>query len=125
MKHAESTVSMLKSLKDIGVQLTVDDFGTGYSSLSYLRRFPIDSLKVHQSFVHEISSKSDEAPIVSAAIGVGNSLKKRVVAEGVETREQLEFLTDAGCEEAQGYYFSPPMAAGSVAALLEGGPPSS
>jgi PAS domain S-box-containing protein len=121
MVHAESTVSMLKSLKNLGVQLTVDDFGTGYSSLSYLRQFPVDSLKVDRSFVHEISSKSDDAVIVRAVISMGNSLKKRVIAEGVETREQLDFLTAAGCEEAQGYYFNPPMVAEQLAALLEAG----
>jgi diguanylate cyclase (GGDEF)-like protein len=119
MKHAESTVSMLQALKSIGVQLAVDDFGTGYSSLSYLRQFPIDSLKMDQSFVHEISSKADDAVIVSAVISMGNSLKKRVIAEGVETREQLDFLTAAGCEEAQGYYFSAPMEADEFATLLE------
>ena len=119
MKYAESTVSMLKALKSIGVQLAVDDFGTGYSSLSYLSQFPIDSLKVDQSFVQEISSKSNDAVIVSAVISMGNILKKRVIAEGVETREQLDFLTTAGCEEAQGYYFSAPMVAEQFAALLE------
>jgi len=119
MKHAESTISMLKALKDIGVQLAVDDFGTGYSSLSYLRQFPIDSLKMDRSFVHEISGKFDDAAIVSAVISMGNSLNKRVIAEGVETREQLDFLTAAGCEEAQGYYFSAPMVADEFAALLE------
>jgi len=121
MKHAESTVSMLKALKEIGVQLTVDDFGTGYSSLSYLRQFPIDALKVDQSFVHEISSCADDAVIVSAVISMGNSLKKRVIAEGVETREQLDFLTAEGCEEAQGYYFNRPMVANQFAKLLEAG----
>ena len=121
MKHAESTVSMLKALKEIGVQLTVDDFGTGYSSLSYLRQFPIDALKVDQSFVHEISSRADDAAIVSAVISMGNSLKKRVIAEGVETREQLDFLTAEGCEEAQGYYFNRPMLADQFAKLLEAG----
>jgi diguanylate cyclase (GGDEF)-like protein/PAS domain S-box-containing protein len=119
MKHAESTVTMLKLLKEIGVQLTVDDFGTGYSSLSYLRQFPIDALKVDQSFVHEISSHPDDAAIVSAVISMGNSLKKRVIAEGVETREQLDFLTAEGCEEAQGYYFNRPMVANQFAKLLE------
>ncbi len=121
MKHAESTVAMLKSLKEIGVQLTVDDFGTGYSSLSYLRQFPVDALKVDQSFVHEISSRSDDEVIVSAVISMGNSLKKRVIAEGVETREQLDFLTAEGCEEAQGYFFNRPMVADQFAKLLEAG----
>jgi diguanylate cyclase (GGDEF)-like protein/PAS domain S-box-containing protein len=121
MKHAESTVAMLKSLKAIGVHLTVDDFGTGYSSLSYLRQFPVDSLKVDQSFVHEISSQRDDAAIVRAVISMGNSLKKRVIAEGVETREQMDFLTAEGCEEAQGYYFNRPMVADQFAKLLEAG----
>src|SRR5882724_725424 len=93
MHHAESTVAMLNLLKSIGVRLTIDDFGTGYSSLSYLRKFPVDALKVDQSFVHEISSRPDDAVIVSAVISMGNSLNKRVIAEGVETHEQLEFLT--------------------------------
>jgi EAL domain-containing protein (putative c-di-GMP-specific phosphodiesterase class I) len=121
MKHAESTVAMLKTLKAIGVQLTVDDFGTGYSSLSYLRQFPVDSLKVDQSFVHEISSQRNDAAIVRAVISMGNSLKKRVIAEGVETREQMDFLTAEGCEEAQGYYFNRPMVADQFAKLLEAG----
>lgn len=121
MKHAELTIGMLKALKEIGVQLAVDDFGTGYSSLSYLRQFPIDSLKVDQSFVHEISSHKDDSAIVSAVISMGNSLKKRVIAEGVETREQLDFLTAEGCEEAQGYYFNRPMLADQFAKLLEAG----
>jgi diguanylate cyclase (GGDEF)-like protein/PAS domain S-box-containing protein len=119
MKHAESTVSVLKALKDIGVQLAVDDFGTGYSSLSYLRQFPIDSLKMDRSFVHEISSKAGDTEIVSAMINMGNSLKKRVIAEGVETREQLDFLAGAGCGEGQGYYFNRPMVADRFATLLE------
>src|SRR6476646_166472 len=101
MQQVQETVAMLKALKEIGVRLAVDDFGTGYSSLSYLRQFPIDSLKMDRSFVHEISSQSNDAAIVSAVISMGNSLKKRVIAEGVETREQRDFLTAAGCEEAQ------------------------
>ncbi len=118
MKHAESTVAMLQSLKAIGVRLAVDDFGTGYSSLSYLRQFPIDCLKVDQSFVHEIPAKADGALIVRAIINMANSLNKRVVAEGVETREQLEFLTEIGCTEGQGYFFMHPMAAGQFGVFL-------
>jgi EAL domain-containing protein (putative c-di-GMP-specific phosphodiesterase class I) len=102
-------MSTLNSLKSLGVKLAVDDFGTGYSSLAYLRQFPVDSLKVDQSFVHAISSTSEESVIVSAMIGMGKSLKKRVLAEGVETREQMEFLAAAGCQEAQGYYFHRPL----------------
>jgi EAL domain-containing protein (putative c-di-GMP-specific phosphodiesterase class I) len=110
---------MLTTLKTIGVQLTVDDFGTGYSSLSYLRQFPVDAFKVDQSFVHEISTRADDAAIVSAVISMGNSLKKRVIAEGVETREQMDFLTNEGCEEAQGFYFNRPMVPDQLAGLLE------
>jgi predicted signal transduction protein with EAL and GGDEF domain len=121
MQHAEPTVSMLKSLKALGVHIAVDDFGTGYSSLSYLRQFPVDSLKVDQSFVHAISSKSQDAVIVKAVISMGSSLGKRVIAEGVETREQLNFLTGAGCEEAQGYYFSRPLLPHKFAAFLQTG----
>jgi diguanylate cyclase (GGDEF)-like protein/PAS domain S-box-containing protein len=118
MKHSDATISTLKALKAIGVRLTLDDFGTGYSSLTCLRQFPIDALKVDQSFVHGISSSPDDAAIVSAVIGMGNSLKKRVIAEGVEALEQVAFLKAEGCEEAQGYYFNRPMAADRVATLL-------
>jgi EAL domain-containing protein (putative c-di-GMP-specific phosphodiesterase class I) len=118
MKHAESTVAMLQSLKAIGVRLAVDDFGTGYSSLSYLRQFPIDSLKVDQSFVHEIQGNAEGAIIVRAIINMGNSLNKRVIAEGVETREQLDFLNGIGCEEGQGYYFTHPIVAEQFGVLL-------
>jgi diguanylate cyclase (GGDEF)-like protein/PAS domain S-box-containing protein len=118
MKDGESTIAILQSLKTIGVRLAVDDFGTGYSSLSYLRQFPIDSLKVDRSFVRGILTKSDDAVIVRAVINMGNSMNKRVIAEGVETRDQLDFLTAAGCEEAQGFYFHRPMTAAEFVALL-------
>ena len=121
MQDAESTNSVLHALKAMGVQLTVDDFGTGYSSLSYLRQFPIDALKVDQSFVHDITSDPEDATIVSAVIGMGKSLKQRVIAEGVETREQLAFLQSQGCDEGQGYYFSQPVVAEEFARLLGNG----
>lgn len=119
MQDAESTNSVLQALKTMGVQLTVDDFGTGYSSLSYLRRFPIDALKIDQSFVRDITSDPDDATIVSAVISMGRSLKQRVIAEGVETQEQFAFLESHGCDEGQGYYFSRPMVAEEFASLLE------
>ena len=119
MKHAESTVSMLQSLKSVGVQLAVDDFGIGYSSLAYLRQFPIDCLKVDQSFVREISRNADGAVIVGAVISMGKSLNKRIIAEGVETPEQVDFLIAAGCHEGQGYYFGHPMSAPNFRALLD------
>jgi EAL domain-containing protein (putative c-di-GMP-specific phosphodiesterase class I) len=121
MKRVETTESTLKSLRARGVQLAVDDFGTGYSSLSYLQRFPIDALKIDQSFVRQITNVSDDARIVAAVIGMGRSLKLRVVAEGVETQEQLGFLQAHHCDEAQGYYFSGPVPPVQFAKLLETG----
>jgi diguanylate cyclase (GGDEF)-like protein/PAS domain S-box-containing protein len=123
MKRAESTESILKTLRARGVQLAVDDFGTGYSSLSYLRKFPIDALKIDQSFVRQITSAPDETTIVTAVISMGRSLKLRVVAEGVETQEELVFLQAHQCDEAQGYYFSPPVLPEKFASLLGTGIP--
>ena len=111
MRDDESTTSVLQALKAMGVQLAIDDFGTGYSSLSYLRRFPIDVLKIDQSFVHEISTNTEDAAIVCAVLSMGKTLKKRVIAEGVETREQLAFLRAEHCIEGQGYYFNHPVVA--------------
>ena len=91
------------------MRVAVDDFGTGYSSLSYLRKFPIDALKIDQSFVRQITTAPDETTIVTAVISMGRSLKLRVVAEGVETHEELAFLQAHQCDEAQGYYFSRPV----------------
>jgi diguanylate cyclase (GGDEF)-like protein/PAS domain S-box-containing protein len=121
MKHAESTASILTALRGRGVQVAVDDFGTGYSSLSYLRKFPIDALKIDQSFVGQITTVPDEIIIVKAVIGLGRSLKLRVVAEGVETQEQLAFLEAHQCDEAQGYYFSRPVLPEQFAKLLKTG----
>ena len=123
MKRAESAASVLKSLRTRGVRIAVDDFGTGYSSLSYLRKFPIDALKIDQSFVRQITSAPDDTTIVTAVISMGRSLNLRVVAEGVETREQLEFLRAHQCEEAQGYYFSRPVLPRQFGILLKTGIP--
>ena len=122
MQHPESTASVLRALKSIGVQLAVDDFGTGYSSLSYLRRFPIDVLKLDRSFVHDIAcAETKDAAIVNAVITMGKSLKHRVIAEGVETEEQLKFLQAHRCDEGQGFYFSPAVAPELFAEFLAGG----
>ena len=121
MKRAESTEAILKALRAQGVRLAVDDFGTGYSSLSYLRRFPIDALKIDQSFVRQISTTPEETSIVTAVISMGRSLKLRVVAEGVETPQEVEFLQAHQCEEAQGYHFSPPVPPRQFAELLAKG----
>ena len=119
MENAEATTSILRALKLMKVQLAVDDFGTGYSSFSYLRQFPIDVLKIDQSFVQQISSNSDGSTIVSAIISMGKSLKHLVVAEGVETREQKDYLQTQFCAEGQGYLFSRPLAAAPFASLLK------
>jgi EAL domain-containing protein (putative c-di-GMP-specific phosphodiesterase class I) len=121
MKHAETTESILRTLRARGVQLAVDDFGTGYSSLSYLRKFPIDALKIDQSFIRQITTVPDQTTIVTAVISMGRSLKLRVIAEGVETRQELAFLQAHQCDEAQGYYFGRPMIAEQFAQLLETG----
>jgi len=119
MQDSKSTARVLRALKDLGVNLALDDFGTGYSSLSYLKRFPIDTLKIDRSFVHDVTSDADDASIVSAVINMGKSLRMRVVAEGVETSEQLAFLQEQSCPEGQGYYFSHPVPPGEFARLLE------
>ena len=121
MRHVESTACALDQLKAIGVRLAVDDFGTGYSSLSYLTRFPIDAVKVDQSFVRDIIASTNDAIVVSAVISMGKSLKHKVIAEGVETPEQLAFLQAHGCDEGQGNYFSRPLVAQQFAKLLETG----
>jgi diguanylate cyclase (GGDEF)-like protein/PAS domain S-box-containing protein len=121
MRDAEAAVVTLVKLKAMGVQLAIDDFGTGYSSFTYLRRFPSDALKLHQSFVQEITEDPGDAAIVSAMINLGRSLKQRVIAEGVETRAQLKFLKRHGCGEGQGNYFSPPVEAQQVGRLYKDG----
>jgi diguanylate cyclase (GGDEF)-like protein len=106
MQNVDATVSALNRIKDLGVRLAIDDFGTGYSSLSYLRRFPINVLKIDQSFIRGLTRDSSDAALVSAIISLGKSLKLTIIAEGVETLEQLDFLKAHQCEEGQGYYFS-------------------
>lgn len=119
MDNPEAAIKILRELSDTGVQLSVDDFGTGYSSLSYLKRFPIDTLKIDQSFVQEVASDSDSAAIVTAIIAMAGSLKLQVVAEGVETVAQSQFLTGHGCTRMQGYLFSRPLPALALTQLLE------
>lgn len=111
MHSAEATMGALRKLKQMGLQLSIDDFGTGYSSLSYLKQFPIDRLKLDQSFVRGLPADADDIAISTAVLGMAKTLKLKVMAEGVETREQLQFLRAHGCDEAQGYYFSEPVPA--------------
>ncbi len=120
MDDGESSVTVLEALKAMGVQLAIDDFGTGYSSLSYLKRFPIDTLKIDQSFVRDIVSHKDNATIIGAMIGMGKNLKQRVIAEGVETQEQLALLRACGCDEGQGFLFSHPLSAEDFAQFVSG-----
>jgi len=121
MEDVESTASVLPELKSMGIRLAVDDFGTGYSSLSYLRKFPIDVLKIDQSFVQQITADTDDSSIVTAIISMGKSLKHLVVAEGIETQEQRAYLLAEGCAEGQGYLFSRPLPAAAFARLFEAG----
>ncbi len=121
MQDAESAVVTLLALKAMGVRVAIDDFGTGYSSFTYLRRFPVDTLKVGQSFVQEITADPEGSTLVGAMISIGKSLKQRVVAVGVETASQLDFLQRHGCGEGQGSYFSNPVLADQAARLFKSG----
>ncbi len=111
MENPQATIGVLKELKALGIELSLDDFGTGYSSLSYLKRFPIDKLKIDQSFVHDITTDPDDEAMVTAIIAMAHHLNIRVVAEGVETEAQLAFLREHGCDEYQGFLFSRPLPA--------------
>jgi EAL domain-containing protein (putative c-di-GMP-specific phosphodiesterase class I) len=123
MHDAGISTTVLRELKNIGVRLAIDDFGTGYSSLSYLQQFPIDVLKIDQSFVREIGVSRGDGAIVGAVIAMAASLGQRVVAEGVEDQTQLNFLRARLCDEGQGFLFSRPLPAPAFAALLDGSAP--
>jgi PAS domain S-box-containing protein len=118
MQGVDATLDTLFKLKDMGVRLAIDDFGTGYSSLSYLKRFPLDTLKIDRSFIKELPRDAEDAAITRAIIAMAHSLKLSVVAEGVESAEQLAFLQQHGCDVVQGYLFSQPLGAADFAALL-------
>jgi diguanylate cyclase (GGDEF)-like protein len=123
MKRPEAAASVLRTLRESGVRVAIDDFGTGYSSLGYLQKFPLDALKIDQSFVRQIDAVGEDTAIVTAVIGMAQSLKLRVIAEGVETLQELEFLRAHGCDEAQGYYFSQPVPPHQFEKLLKTGIP--
>jgi EAL domain-containing protein (putative c-di-GMP-specific phosphodiesterase class I) len=109
MSDVTPAVELLHRMKALGVQLSIDDFGTGYSSFSYLSRFPIDVLKIDRSFVNDIHIDANDAAIVASIIALAHNLRLSVIAEGVETAEQLDYLRHQGCDEMQGYYFSRPL----------------
>ncbi|MDX2422180.1 MAG: EAL domain-containing protein [Amphritea sp.] len=121
MHHAESSIEVLDALKEMGVSLAIDDFGTGYSSLSYLKRFPINTLKIDKTFVRDVTTDADDATIVSAVIGMGKNLNQKVIAEGIETEQQLAFLKTKHCDEGQGYLFSYPLTAVDFGQFLVSG----
>ena len=121
MADVDAAVASMRALKAIGIRLSLDDFGTGYSSLSYLKRFPIDVLKIDQSFVRDVMSNPDDAAIVASIISLAHNLKLHVIAEGVETAEQLAYLRRHGCDDMQGYYFSKPVTAAAFEQMLRKG----
>jgi diguanylate cyclase (GGDEF)-like protein len=118
MLDPEKSTATLQALSAMGVHISIDDFGTGYSSLSYLRRFPLDKLKIDRSFIRDLMTNPDDVSIVRAIISLAHSLRLRVVAEGVETAEQLAFLAELGCDQYQGFYCSPAVPADAFAALI-------
>jgi diguanylate cyclase (GGDEF)-like protein len=118
MTNPEDSAAVLEQLSRMGVLVSVDDFGTGYSSMSYLRRFPIDKLKIDRSFIAELTTRADDASIVQAIVSLAHGLRLKVVAEGVETLEQLKFLRSVGCDQYQGYHFSEPLPAAEFAELV-------
>jgi predicted signal transduction protein with EAL and GGDEF domain len=118
MSNIELSSAILREIKALGVRISIDDFGIGYSSLSYLKRLPIDTLKIHHSFVRDVPRDPDNAAIVRAVLAMAHSLKLRVVAEGVESAEQVAFLLEHGCDVLQGFYFSPPVPAEQCARVL-------
>jgi EAL domain-containing protein (putative c-di-GMP-specific phosphodiesterase class I) len=121
MQNLERTHETLYQLSQTGIKFSVDDFGTGYSSLTYLKRFPIDTLKIDRSFIKDIIKDSDDKAITTAIIAMAHSLKLQVVAEGVETMEQMEFLRSLQCESMQGFLFYKPLSLEAFKALLKEG----
>jgi EAL domain-containing protein (putative c-di-GMP-specific phosphodiesterase class I) len=121
MVDVEAAIRIMGELKRMGVKLSIDDFGTGYSSLSYLRRFPVDVLKIDRSFVRDIASSEDDAAMVGAIIELARGLRMRVIAEGVETEAQLDYLKSRGCDEVQGHVYAKAVSGADVEAMLRTG----
>jgi diguanylate cyclase (GGDEF)-like protein len=121
MQQVEGPEKLLRALKDIGIELSIDDFGTGFSSLGYLKRFPIDYLKIDRSFIQDVPGDINDAAIVKAVIAMADSLNLKVVAEGVEKQEQIDFLHNHGCDDVQGFFFSQPVPSEKFTELLQQG----
>ncbi|HKL48573.1 MAG TPA: EAL domain-containing protein, partial [Desulfuromonadales bacterium] len=119
MEEEEMSIAILKGIREMGITISIDDFGTGYSSLSYLKSFPIDTLKIDMSFLRGIPEDPENVSIVKAIIALGQSLGLKVLAEGVERPEQVEFLREAGCDLMQGYYFSQAVPADEFTKMLD------
>jgi EAL domain-containing protein (putative c-di-GMP-specific phosphodiesterase class I) len=119
MNDLDHNIVRLNQIRDMGVAISIDDFGTGYSSLSYLKKFPVQTLKIDRAFITNIDIDPDDAAIVEAIIALATTLKLSVVAEGVETREQLKVLTNFNCDVIQGFYFSKAVSAKDISALMQ------
>jgi len=122
MEHPEQAIAKMEILRAKGIHFSIDDFGTGYSSLIYLKQFPVDTLKIDRSFVMDSTTDKDDQEIIKTIIAMARNLSLNTVAEGVETKEQLEFLTQHGCRMMQGYYFGQPMPAKQFEEMLHGYP---
>ncbi|STX48734.1 inner membrane protein PLUS sensory box protein LssE [Legionella hackeliae] len=118
MDDKKQNLYKLKQLKELGINLIIDDFGTGYSSLNYLRAFPVNKLKIDQSFTQDCTTDHNNASLIEAIIAMGHSLKLRVLAEGIETPEQVQFLKNCSCDEGQGFFYGYPMSAEDFASLI-------
>ncbi|MCI5131235.1 MAG: EAL domain-containing protein, partial [Candidatus Electrothrix sp. EH2] len=118
MDEPDKAVRLIEDIRKLGVRIAIDDFGTGYSSLAYLKRFPVNTLKIDQVFIRDIVRDRNDTAIVTSVLSMAESMGLKVVAEGVETEEQLELLKKMGCEEVQGYYFSKPLPPDGIADLL-------
>ena len=119
MKNVDQNIRMLEELKALGLSISIDDFGTGYSSLAYLKRFPLNTLKIDRSFIQDIATNSDDREITRAIIAMGQNLGLKVLAEGVETEEQVELLRSSGCDYIQGYYYGRPLPAAQLVPFLK------
>jgi EAL domain-containing protein (putative c-di-GMP-specific phosphodiesterase class I) len=119
MKNVDQNVRMLEELRALGLSISIDDFGTGYSSLAYLKRFPLNTLKIDRSFIQDITTNADDREITRAIISLGHNLGLMVLAEGVETEEQLQLLRDSGCDYIQGYFYSRPLPAEDILPALK------